>query len=265
MHKIFRMRLGLTAVALIGLLAVAALARPTVAQDTMGTPDASPEAMTDCTEALGIGEAGQACINIVHASPDAPAVDVYVDGTAAVENLPFGEATGWVALPAGDHQVDVAATGSDIGTAVISAAVTLEAGTAYEVAAVGLLASIAPAINTVELGDLADDTARIRVVHASPDAPAVDVAVTGGDILVPDLAFPNASDYLEVPADSYDLEVRPTGTTDVALPLPGVQLEAGMVYSFYAIGQVADGTLTVLPVVSSTTGAMATPEATPSM
>jgi hypothetical protein len=64
---------------------------------------------------------------------------------------------------------------------------------------------------------------------------------------------------LEVPAGTYDLEVRPTGTMDVALPLPGVELEAGMVYDVFAIGLVGDGSLTVL-VVPSTTVA---PEATP--
>jgi hypothetical protein len=103
--------------------------------------------------------------------------------------------------------------------------------------------------------------ARVRVVHASPDAPAVDVAVAGGDVLIENLAFSEASDYLEVPAGSYDLEVRPTGTTDVALDLPGVALEAGMVYSVYAIGHVSDSTLSVLPIVATTTGAMATPSA----
>jgi hypothetical protein len=56
--------------------------------------------------------------------------------------------------------------------------------------------------------------------------------------------------------------VRVAGTNDVALPLAGVTLEPGMVYSVYAIGQVSDGSLTVLPIVSSTTGAtMATPTA----
>ena len=104
--------------------------------------------------------------------------------------------------------------------------------------------------------------ARIRVVHASPDAPAVDVAVRDGDVLIENLVFPDASDYLSVPADTYDLEVRPTGTTDVALDLPGVELEAGMVYSVYAIGHVGDGSLTVLPVTSTTMAPeMATPNA----
>jgi hypothetical protein len=64
-----------------------------------------------------------------------------------------------------------------------------------------------------------------------------------------------------VPAASYDLEVRPTGTEDVALDLPGVELEAGTVYSIYAIGQAGDGTLTVLPVTATTVAPMATPTA----
>ncbi|MER3437642.1 MAG: cell wall anchor [Chloroflexota bacterium] len=217
-----------------------------------------------CTEALGIGSSGDACVNVIHASPDAPAVDVYVDGAKALENLAFGKASGWVALPAGEHQVQVTATGGQPDQAVIDAKLTLEAGAAYEVAATGLLANIAPQIYQVNLSKLDENTARVRVIHTSPDAPAVDVAVKGGDVLISNLAFPNASDYLEVPAGSYDLEVRAAGTTTVALELPGVKLDPTMVYDVFAIGQLGDKTLTVLVVASSTTGAMATPEATAS-
>ena len=48
---------------------------------------------------------------------------------------------------------------------------------------------------------------------------------------------------------------------DVALDLPGVVLEAGMVYGVFAIGMVADGTLTVLVVPSTTAATVATPAA----
>ena len=109
------------------------------------------------------------------------------------------------------------------------------------------------------LGIGAEGDAAVNVIHASPDAPAVDVAVTGGDVLISGLAFPSASDALEVPAGAYDLEVRPAGTTDVALALPGVQLEAGMVYDVFAIGQLGDGTLTVLVVPSMAAMPAATP------
>lgn len=186
-------------------------------------------AMTPCSEVLGVGMAGDACVNIVHASPDAPAVDIYVDGAAAVENLAFGSATGWVALPAGEHQVQVTPTG-EAADAAVSA-------------------------------DM--ENAAVRVIHASLDAPAVDVAVAGGDVLVENLAFPDATEYLMVPAGTYDLEVRPTGTEDVALDLPGVELMAGNAYSVYAIGTVADGTLAALPIIAGASMAEAAQEATP--
>lgn len=231
------------------------------ASAAQATPSPTAD-MGNCVEALGIGAEGDACINVIHASPDAPAVDVYLDGAKALTNLPFGKASGWVAVPAGEHQVQVVPTGAMTDQAVIDATVTLEAGAAYEVAATGLVANIAPQIYQTNLSSLADDTARVRVIHASPDAPAVDIAVKGGDVLISNLAFPNASDYLEVPAGSYDLEVRAAGTTTVALGLPGVALEPQVVYSVYAIGQLSENTLTVLVVPSSTTvGMMGTPEA----
>ena len=50
--------------------------------------------------------------------------------------------------------------------------------------------------------------------------------------------------------------------TDVALDLPGVEFEAGMVYGIYAVGRAAEDTLTVLSVVAPAMApAMATPSA----
>ena len=244
------------------LLMVFAVSSPrALAQDA--TPAAMDADMGVCSAALGIGMAGDSCINVIHASPDAPAVDVYLDGELALEGVEFGQFSGWIAVPAGEHQVQVTAAGDDAANAVIDATVELAADAAYHVAATGHLADITPQIYQVNLSDLDsmdDPMARIRVIHTSPDAPAVDIALAGGDVLIADLAFPNASDALEVPAGSYDLEVRPTGTTDVALDLPGVELEAGMVYDVFAIGLAGDGSLTVLVIPSTTAAAMmATP------
>lgn len=217
--------------------------------------------MGDAVTALGIGNPGDAAINVLHLSPDAPAVDVYLDGAKALEGVEFGQFSGWVAVPAGDHQVQVVPAGGDPSTAVIDATVTLEAGAAYEVAATGLVADITPQIYQVDLSDLEAGSTRARVIHTSPDAPAVDIALKGGDVLISNLAFPDASDFLTVPAGTYDFEVRPTGTMDVALALPGVELADGMVYDVFAIGTLADGTLNVLVVPSTTAATVATPVA----
>ncbi|HLU35393.1 MAG TPA: DUF4397 domain-containing protein [Thermomicrobiales bacterium] len=214
----------------------------------------APSGMADCTTALGIGGEGDACVSIVHASPDAPLVEIYVDGELVLSGLGFGWWSEWVALPAGDHQVQVTASGSAPDTAVIDATLTLEAGMAYQVAATGFLEDITPQVFPADVTELADDTARVRVVHTVPDAPAVDIAVTGGDVLVGNLEFPTASEYLEVPAGNYDLEVRVAGTEDVVLPLPGVELEGGTVYDVYAIGTAADGEIFPFVIPSSIAG-----------
>lgn len=195
-------------------------------------------------------QGSDAFVRVVHASPDAPAVDIWVNGAVAIPDLAFGEATDWIPLPADSYDVAVAPAGAAPDAAVIEATLSLDAGVYYTVAAVGFLDDIGAQIYTTDVDGLAADQARVRVIHASPDAPAVDVAVADGPVLIEGLAFPDASDTLDVAAGAYDLEVLAAGTDVVALDLPGVGLAAGVVYDIFAIGSLEDGTLTVLPLTT---------------
>src|SRR5689334_13893628 len=201
-------------------------------------------------------QTAEAHVRVIHASPDAPAVDVYVNGGKAISNLAFKGVSDWTALPAGSYDVKVTAAGQTAG--VIEAKLPLEGGKYYSVVAVGKLANITARVFEDDLSDLGGK-ARLRVVHASPDTPAVDVAAKGGSVLVSNLAFPNASDYLTLDPMTVDVEVRPAGTTTVALAVPGLSLQAGKVYTVYAVGLLS-GTpaLGVLPVVDSAASAPAT-------
>jgi hypothetical protein len=174
----------------------------------------------------------EAFVRVVHASPDAPNVDVWVDGEPALTDVPFTAVSDYLALPAGDHNVQVTATGTT--QPVIDADLTLEAGISYTVAATGLLADIAPVVLTDDRTP-ADGQAKLRVFHASPSAPAsVDVAVTDGPVLVEGLAFPEATDYLTVDPGTYALEIRAAGETDAALALVA-SLAAGENYTAIAV------------------------------
>lgn len=199
-----------------------------------------------------VAQSDSAMVRIVHASPDAPAVDIWINGEIAIENLAFGEATDYVSLPGGDYDAVVTPAGSGADAAVIEATLTLENGNAYTVAAVGLVADIQPLVLEDNLAAPEDGKAHVRVVHASPDAPAVDVAVSGGPVLIEGLAFLEDSGYLPVDAMTYDLEVRPEGTEDVAIDIAGFNAEAGTVYTVMAIGLAGDGSLGVLPLVDAT-------------
>lgn len=186
--------------------------------------------------------ADSAMVRVLHASPDAPAVDVYLDDSkvGALTNVPFGTISAYLAVPAGDHNVKVYATGTTTGP-VIDANVTLVSGQKYTIAATGPVASIKAQV-------LEDDPSpsagisQLRVVHFSADAPAVDVAVDGtaaADAVVMNLSYPNATAYLDLPGGSYDLEIRLAGTTTVALDLDPVTTKNGTSYSAFAIGSAA--------------------------
>lgn len=184
-------------------------------------------------------QSGTAKVRVVHASPDAPAVDVIVNGNKALTNVPFFAASAYLDLPAGSYDIQVVPTGATSPVVIDAKGVRIEAGKAYTIAATGKLAEIKPTILNDDLTAPAAGKAHVRVIHFSPDAPAVDVKVAGGPTLISNLAFPKASNYLPVDAGSYDLQVTPAGGTAVVLDLKGTRLEAGKIYDVFAVGELA--------------------------
>lgn len=180
---------------------------------------------------------GESRVRVLHASPDAPAVDVLVNGNVAIEDLSFGNVTEYIALPEGSYSVKVRPANS-AGPDVISTQLNLQNGRDYTVAAVNKLASIKA--NIYEDKNLLqnDNRAKVRVIHLSPGAPAVDVALKSGKVLIGGLTYENASKYLRLKPGKYDLEVRIAGTQSVVLDVPGFEVTAGNVYQVYAVGVV---------------------------
>ncbi len=216
---------------------------------------------------LGIAAAGTAApdaeaqsstgrVRVMHASPDTPPVDIFVDGQKAVTALAFPNATPYVALPAGARDVKVFVSPSDgTGTPALQATLNVEAGRDYTVLAVGRSGdgSLALLPLTDNNATPAAGKAHVRFIHASPDAPAVDIVVRGTNtVLFSNVAFQGVGSYTPVDAGTYDLDVRVAGTTTVALPLDDVQLDARTVYTVVAVGLVSEGTLRAVPLVDAT-------------
>lgn len=180
-------------------------------------------------------------IRIGHCCPDAPNVDVHVDGAPVLENVAFSDLSDYTPLDAGRHEVTVVPTGGD--DPVIEATVELEEETAYTVLATGMLDDIQPSVFEDSPGDVASDKSHVRFIHASPDAPNVSVRVAGGAEVFTDVGFRKASEYTPVDAGKYDLEVMPTGSQDIALALTDISFDGGTAYTAIAVGQAGEGTL----------------------
>ena len=192
------------------------------------------------------GPSGQSRVRVVHASPDAPAVDVLVDGASALSNVPYLGASDYLELSDGAHNVKVNATGTS--TTVIDTDVDLADGTDYTVIAAGLLADIQPIVLTDDNSTPSAGTARVRAVHAAPGAPAVDVYVTapGADIasaspVLSNVAFGDVADYLEIPAGDYQVRVTPAGTKTVVIDSGALTLASGQVRTAIAVDSPGGG------------------------
>ena len=149
--------------------------------------------------------APQAGIRVVHAAPDAPNVDVYVDDEQVLTDVPYEEVSPYLEVEPGTYSVKVTAAG-DEDTVVYDE--ELEVGEAfYTLAAIGELEA-----DTFEVLALTDaGSSLVRLLHASPDAPDVDVRESEtGEALFETVGFGESTNYVAVPAGSYTLEVVPS-------------------------------------------------------
>jgi len=198
-------------------------------------------------------------VRVVHASPDAPAVDVLVNDAVAFSNIPFKDITDYAELEAGTYNVKVVPTG-ETEPVVIEADLDLEAGTDYTVAAVGQLENIEPLVLVDDNTIPAAGKAHVRFVHTSPDAPNVDIRVKDGPVLFENVPFKQAFPYVPVDAGTYDLEVLVHESGAVALEVPGLSLAEKSVYTVFAMGLAGgEPALQAVPSLDAASSAMVLP------
>jgi hypothetical protein len=210
---------------------------------------------------------GNARVEVVHAAPNAGDVDIYVTlpGTNLMGEMPivggstpFGANSGQIEVAAGDYQVRVTAPGSTMPL-FDSGTITLADGADLMVVALDntgpgtapITLSVSPGIVSFEILDVATP-ADVRVVHAVPNAPAVDVDVYVNDPMaagapaIAGLSYGNAAPgtdaYVSLTAGTNNVLVTEAGNTGfLVIPAVDLELAAGQQYTVYATGTVGGG------------------------
>lgn len=175
-------------------------------------------------------------VRVLHASPDAPAVDIVIDGATVLEDVSFGQLSDYLSVKPGRYHVQVKPANAS-SPIVIDQMVSLRGHRDYTIAAIDNLSEIRPLVTKDRTWNVSG-RGRVRVVHASPDAPAVDIAVKNGPVVFQHVAFGESTKYLKLNQGTYDLEVRLAGTTQVVASLPNTTIENGKLYTVYALGLV---------------------------
>jgi len=195
----------------------------------------------------------------LHADTEGGQYEVYLNSDGVIDEFNYGDVSDWIDVDPGSVRLTLTLDRAGFNYAVFDAYYPVAAGGSFNV----IITDAIIIANAVETADVRRDMARVRVVHASADTPPVNVMVAGGDvILARDLSFGRSSDYVEVSSGSYDIDIQAAETQQSVLSLPGVQVMAGMVYDFVAMGTPGseDRPLEVTTLeTEATTGTPATP------
>ncbi|WP_340099593.1 DUF4397 domain-containing protein [Salinibaculum salinum] len=185
-------------------------------------------------------------VRVGHCSPDAPNVDIHVDGNLAFQDVAFEDISEYTTLSAGNHDIRITPAGAD--APLVDAPLALHSDTKYTILATGMLDNIEATVFEDDPGEVPSGKAHVRFIHASPDAPRVTVQVADGPKLFRRMKYRKMSDYEQVDAGSYDIEAVAKRGEEPVLRLSDLQFDGGGAYTVIAVGQVQEGTLDALSV-----------------
>ncbi len=180
--------------------------------------------------------ASDSYVRLLHASPDAPPVDVYANGDIIAKNLSFKQLTDYVAVKPGEYTIQIFPAGQKT-TPVLNTKMNIPSQSSLTVAAIGKLANLQLLpIMEVYMPMVDKRSSYVRFAHLSPDAPAVDITLPDGTKLFSNVRFKQYTDYISVAPGNYTLQVRPTGSDAVVLTVPNVKVLPGSISTIYAVG-----------------------------
>ena len=158
-------------------------------------------------------------VQVIHnsADPGATSVDIYVSQNdtvlAKLESVAFRSATGYLSLPTGDIEIDIAPPGSaDVSESIFNKTLTLSAGQTYVAMASGALAAEDETAfdifaSTGRESSSEEGNVDLLIFHGATDAPAVDVVVPDALSLVDNASFGQFVPYQSVPLADYPLDL----------------------------------------------------------
>ncbi len=166
-------------------------------------------------------------------------MNVSVDGTIALSNIPFAGISNYVTTTAGARTFTVQATATP-GANLLTLVSTLASATDTSLVFSGPAGGLIPLVLNDNNLPPAALRARVRFVNVSPNLGAIDVYINFSQ-QVTGLAGNSGSSYLSETADAtvgtaFEFDFNIANTTTPVLKLPGVILIAGHTYTIYVIG-----------------------------
>ena len=182
-------------------------------------------------------------VTFYHGSPDTGNLDILLDGTKInSSSFSYGNYSGYASFTSGSNPLRFTNAGST--TALIDVTYNLKESKLYSLFIVNKLASLETLLVTDSAATLTSvGKAGVRLVHLSPDAPAVNIYTTGaeGKLLFGNRAFKTATEFIEVNANAYSFEIKSIDGTTLA-SVQNLTFSSGRFYTLVVRGLVTPPT-----------------------
>ncbi len=184
-----------------------------------------------------------ASIMFVNVSPNGANIDASVGGSVVASNIAYPNNSGYKTVATGTQNIKV--TQSTGGAEVLNGSFSFESGAYYSFYVVDSSHERKATIVRDDLSAPSAGKAKIRILHLAPDAPAVNISITGsGSAAITsnnrtfnDVATNAAfGSFTEVDAAGLTIQANSVATTTNIFTLPVATLTAGKIYTIIIKG-----------------------------
>jgi len=179
-------------------------------------------------------------LSVIHASPTTEKLDFYVENTKEnTADFAYTNKIDYLNLYSGNRKLVVTKKG--LTTPLLSENFSLEAQKGYSLFVYDKFDALKFLMLKDDLTAPAATKAKVRFVHLSPDAPALNLAIAGKDTdLFTDKSFKGNTDFVSIdPAEKVTFNVKKKADNAVVATLADVKIEAGKIYTIWVKGLVA--------------------------
>lgn len=174
-------------------------------------------------------------VRALHASPNAPAVDIYLNDTKLVDNLSYEEFTEYLSVTPGNYTVKIYPAGNT-QTLLLSENVTIPPHTISTTAVVGISPNISLVSAEEPKGPFIPGKLFLRFGNLSPNSPNLNLTLANGTVIFKNVPYKSVTDYASLNPGIYHFQLRDSNTNNVILDAPNIRLRANRFYSIYAVG-----------------------------
>jgi hypothetical protein len=185
-------------------------------------------------------QAGVARLRQVYLSSDSPNVDLYVDGAKAWSSVKYRTISKYLEVNPGPHLYQVRPAGSEASSPPSGQTqATMGADGFYTVVVAGKFENMRVGVYEDSTGpNPPPDHCMARFLHAALEVPRVDVVINGAGAVYKNISFMEASQYIQMPAGHYDIQLRQAGTDKVVFSVNDFNADGGHIHTLAAAGGV---------------------------